>query len=175
VLASKACKPQHIMIGRFRPLLFGLVLGPIMALFGCKEKDRQKETAPGSDKYQVGQEWSYKTRPNESGSTLIITNIDEDSKLTKIISIYVKGLKIKNTLKPGGGVSTEFPHLPLSMQAMDKSVVKIINEKVELPQSSDGYHIWRDAFDKHQAGVFSIPVSECIDAAEAAMSASIKK
>ena len=37
--------------------------------------------------------------------------------------------------------------MPFSEQAIDKSVVKVLKEKVELPYFEDGYQAWRQAFD----------------------------
>ena len=116
-------------------------------------------------KYKVGQEWNYKTRKEEEGSTLKILKIEEYPKHGKIIHISIGGLKVGNP-DVEKGFANEFTHIPISEIALDKSVTKLKNEKVKLPDSIDGYSYWKKEFDQGIAGIFSISVYEIVDLME---------
>lgn len=116
-------------------------------------------------KYKVGQEWNYKTRKEEESSTLKILKIEEYPKHGKIIHISIGGLKVGNT-DVEKGFANEFTHIPISEIALDKSVTKLKNEKVKLPDSIDGYSYWKKEFDQGIAGIFSISVYEIVDLME---------
>ena len=47
-------------------------------------------------KYKPRQKWSYKTRPGEEDSYLIVLKVDKDPKLGNIIHIALRKLKMKN-------------------------------------------------------------------------------
>ena len=123
----------------------------------------QKE--PADPKYKVGQQWSYTARPGEEKSYLIIVKIDNDPKLGRIVHIALRGLKIKNPHSPDG-ISEEVNHMPFLESAIEKSGLKLLKEKVDLPEFEEGYQMWRQAHDAGKAGVFSVTVAEGIGAME---------
>lgn len=114
---------------------------------------------------KVGQKWSYSARPGEEASYFIIVKIDNDAKLGKIIHISMRGLKIKNPHSPDG-FSSDVGHLPFAEEAIRKSGLKLLKEKVDLPEFKDGYRMWREAFDSGRAGVYSITVAEAVGVME---------
>ena len=116
-------------------------------------------------KYQVGQVWSYKARLPDIGSTFTVVKVDSDDVLGNIIHISVLDLNLQNPRVPGG-VTREFPHLPMSEAAVDQSVVNLIGENAELPDYVEGYKVWRHGFDKQEAGIFTMTVAECLDIVE---------
>jgi len=116
-------------------------------------------------KYQAGQVWSYKARLPDIGSTLTVVKVDSDPVLGNIIHIGVLDLNLQNPRVPGG-ITREFPHLPMSEEAVDQSVVNLIDENAELPDYVEGYNVWRHAFDKQEAGIFTLTVAECLDIVE---------
>ena len=116
-------------------------------------------------KYKVGQMWSYKTRPNEKDSYFIIVKIDADPKLGNIIHIALRNLKMKNP-RSSDGFSDKANHLPFSEKSINESAVKILKEKVDLPDFEEGYQMWKEAFDQKRAGVYSITVAEAVDIME---------
>ena len=126
----------------------------------------QKE--PASSKYKVGQQWSYSARPGEEKSYLIIVKIDDDSKLGRIIHIAMRGLKMKNPRSPDG-FSEDVNHMPFMESALEKSGLKLLKEKVDLPDFEEGYQIWREAFDHQKAGAYSITVAEAVEIMEKAL------
>ncbi len=111
--------------------------------------------------FEVGQEWSYQTRPLESDSTFIVTRIDQGGPKGMIIHIYVKGLKMKNKLS-STGFNDHIVHLPCSEYALIASGLKLRDENVKLPDFKDGYLSWLKGFEEKKAGVFKIPLAEAI-------------
>ncbi len=50
--------------------------------------------------------------------------------------------------------------------ALEKSGLKLLKEKVDLPDFEEGYQMWRQAHDAGKAGAFSVTVAEGIGAME---------
>lgn len=119
-------------------------------------------------KYKPGQKWSYKTRPGEEDSYLIVLKVDKDAKLGNIIHIALRKLKMKNE-RSRDGVSEKVNHMPFSQAALDKSGLKLLEEKTELPDFAEGYQIWREAFDGERAGVYSMTVAAAVNVMEAGL------
>lgn len=122
----------------------------------------------GKSKYKVGQKWSYSARPGEERSYLIILKIDNDDKLGRIIHIAIRGLKIKNPRSPDG-LSDSVNHMPFSEAAIEKSGLRLLADKTDLPDYADGYRMWREAFDDGRAGIYTITVAEAVDVMEAVL------
>jgi hypothetical protein len=123
---------------------------------------------PADSKYKVGQQWSYSARPGEEKSYLIIVKIDDDPKLGRIIHIALRGLKMKNPHSPDG-FSEDVNHMPFLQDAIEKSGLKLMKEKVDLPDFEEGYGMWRKAFDEGRAGAYSITVAEAVVVMETAL------
>ena len=111
--------------------------------------------------YSEGQVWSYKTRPGEEKSTVLINKIETDEKLGKIYHISLLEVKVKNP-HIAGGFSTKLPHFPVSEETMTKSLVKLVSERSTNPDYVEGYNTWKAAFDAGEAGIFTISVSEIV-------------
>ncbi|WP_228410047.1 hypothetical protein [Chryseobacterium viscerum] len=142
-----------------RPFMkFYTLIAVILLLFsGCTKKN----------KYSVGQEWNYKTRPTEKNSILKILKIEEYPETGKVIHISVSGLKIKDTSSTTG-FAEKLTHIPVSEEALDKSVITLKNKTIKKPDTleMDGYIYWKKEFEKGNAGIFTMPVSEIIDSME---------
>ncbi|GHU32374.1 hypothetical protein FACS189497_13920 [Betaproteobacteria bacterium] len=115
-----------------------------------------------------GQVWSYKTREGEEESTVLINKVEQVPKLGKIFHISIFGVKVKNP-RISSGVSTELPHSPVSEETLRKSLKKLIRRSSPNPDYAEGYKTWKEAFDKGEAGVFTIDVAEIIDVIEKAI------
>lgn len=126
----------------------------------------QKE--PAESKYKVGQKWSYNARAGEEKSYLIIVKIDNDPRLGRIIHIALGDLKIKNRRAPDG-FSSNVDHMPFMESGLEKSGLKLLKDKVDLPDFKEGYGMWREAFDAGQAGAYSITVAEAVETIESAL------
>ena len=117
--------------------------------------------------YQPGQEWSYKTRPGEDGSTLIICKVESHAKMGNVIHVSLRGLNIKNPLQKTG-FSDVITHLPFTEEAMDKSVVKVLDQSARLPEDlqedfDQAYDDWRSAFEEGKANILGTGIAETLD------------
>ena len=145
-------------------VLISLLLSASVLVTG-QDMNQDKPTDP---KFNVGQKWSYKARPGEEGSYLIIVKIDNDAKVGRIVHIALRGLKIKNPRSPEG-ISDTVDHLPFAEAAIEKSALKLLKEKVDLPDYKEGYGMWREAFDAGQAGVYSLTIADAVNTLETAL------
>lgn len=131
-------------------------------LLGCGRKAREDAAPMTETKYKAGQVWSYQARQGEEGSHLYIVRVDPDEKLGVIYHIYVDGIRIKNPHSPSGN-QDHLPHSPVTKKTLDDSVTSLVTDHADtLPDISEGYAAWREAFDNNQGGVFTIPVKQIV-------------
>ena len=96
-----------------------------------------------AESYEVGQVWSYKTRPQEPNSTLMILRVDNSSgKLGTVIFIGLKELRVQH---PTGKVFPSMSPLPFTKEALDRSVIKLVGKTDQLMPSNFGYSKWQEA------------------------------
>ena len=119
-----------------------------------------KLTEVSDPKYKPGQVWSYATRPGEEQSTLTILRIEELSDKKRIVHIRVDHIRLKNCT--GGPEPDNAQHMPFAKEALDGSVIKIISKR-DIPDYRVGYQEWREAWDAHNAGFYTISVSAAVD------------
>lgn len=111
--------------------------------------------------YTEGQVWTYKSRPGEEKSTVLINKVETHEKLGKIFHISVNGVKVKNR-HIAGGISTDLPHFPVSEEALKKSLTKLVGKREPNPDHVEGYKTWKAEFDAGKAGIFTISISEIV-------------
>ena len=111
--------------------------------------------------FEEGQIWRYQTRPGEEASRLFIARIDRGIGTQTIYHIYLDGLKLKNPLYEGG-VQDHLPHAPVTRQSLETSVTELLEESATMPDIAEGYAAWLLAFEKGQAGVFTLPVNQIV-------------
>ncbi len=116
-----------------------------------------------------GQVWKYESREGEEDSRIIICLVEEDPKLGQIVHIHVANVRMKNKSAPNGFTST-IRHMPYDADALRDCLVELEQSNTETPPYQDGYHLWREAFDKSEGGIWTIPVSESISTMETMMS-----
>ncbi|WP_255991619.1 hypothetical protein [Chitinolyticbacter albus] len=121
--------------------------------------------------FAEGQLWSYKTRKGEENSRVLINKIETNAKLGKIYHISVLGVKVKNP-HIAGGISTDLPHFPVSAETLKKSLIKLNGKSQPNPDYQEGYKTWKNAFDKGEAGIFTIDVADIVDVVEQAINKS---
>jgi len=80
----------------------------------------------------------------------------------------MRGLKMKNRRSPDGS-SEDVDHMPFSEEAIEKSGLKLLKEKTELPDFEEGYRMWREAFDAGRAGIYTITVADAVNVMEATL------
>jgi hypothetical protein len=133
-----------------------------MLLAGCNSESPEPESRMEESKYKIGQVWNYNTREGEEASRVFIVRAEPDEKLGTIYHIYIDGLNIQNPHSESGS-QDHLPHSPVSEQTLDDSVTTLaIENDPNLPDVSEGYKTWREAFDKGEGGVFTIPVSQIV-------------
>ena len=119
-------------------------------------------------KYQVGQVWSYNTRPSEPDAKLTIVKIEGQDSIGNVIHVYVSNVKVKTSSNPDK-YSETISHMPFSEAAIDSSVTKQLGTATELPDFKEGYDEWRQSFNAGHAGVFSITVGKAVEYMETTM------
>jgi hypothetical protein len=118
--------------------------------------------------FAVGQVWTYHVRPGEEGSTLQINKIEEDPKLGQIFHISVFGVHLSNS-RLSIALAPDLPHLPVSRQTLDESVVALSSNPYRPVAYEQGYAQWRQAFDSGHAGIYTISISDLLSVAEKTM------
>lgn len=136
----------------------------------CKgqTKEENKDIEITSDKFKVGQIWKYSNRVGEDSSTLAVLKIEKYEKGDTIIHIRVNGVKIYSP-QSTSGYSDFIGHLPFSEKALSKSVVKIVGQINDLPDFSDGYTRWKEAWDSGKGGYWTVDVKEAIEGVDKAI------
>lgn len=107
-------------------------------------------------RFKPGQVWGYLTRDVEPHSTLTICKTEYDSPLGDVVHIAVNGLRIKNPRTPNYGET--IGHLPITAEALARSVTTCIGLAEDLPDFEEGYQIWR----QDHGGVFTSSVAHCV-------------
>lgn len=93
--------------------------------------------------------------------------METHAKLGVVVHVTLNGLSIKNPRAPGG-VTTVASHLPLTEEALNRSLVEL-EGIAEIPDYRAGYDMWRKEFDRGDAGVFTLTIAEAVDAMEIAL------
>jgi hypothetical protein len=124
------------------------------------------ETA--SSKFKVGEVWKYDTRPGEDSSVLTILKIEKYEKGDTIIHIRVDGINLYNPNLPGNN-STYIGHMPYSEKAITNSATKLVGQNNNLPDFSEGYNQWKQAWDDGKGGYWTIDLKEAIEGMDSVM------
>lgn len=111
--------------------------------------------------FQAGQRWTYRTRPGEDTSTVLILRRDDEPNGTAL-HVALDGLRLGNPHLPGG-VQMELGHAPVTADALRASVLELIQVNAPLPADEGGYRQWREAADRGEAGVFTLTLAEILD------------
>lgn len=127
--------------------------------------------ATATAEYAVGQVWNYKTRKGEEDSKIVIAKIDENEKLGRIYHLYIEGIKLKTP----NGIQNNLPHSPVSKKTLDASVKTLVETRQSVPDITEGYNTWKQAFYSGQGGVFDIPVAKIIEYVESVVNQSQKE
>lgn len=120
-----------------------------------------REGTAGEGRFEDRQVWRYRTRAGEEGSRVVVGRVERWERLGVVVHVRLTGLRLANP-RIAGGLSGTIDHLPLSEQALGDSVLELTTEPPDLAGFEDGYASWREAFDRGQAGVFSVPLPEVL-------------
>ena len=121
-----------------------------------------------SEKFKVRQVWKYANRNGEDSSTLTILEIEKYEKGDTIIHIRVDNVKL-NSPQSATGYTNFIGHLPYSEIAISKSVTSLVGQNENLPDFSEGYNQWKEAWDNGKAGYWTIELKEAIDGIDKAL------
>jgi hypothetical protein len=117
-----------------------------------------------AENYEVGQIWSYKTRPQEPNSTLMILRIDNTSKLGQVVFVGLKELRVQH---PSGKVFPSMSPLPFTKAALDQSVIKLVGKADKPMPSNFGYMKWKEAQASGKTPpTYAKPVAEIVNGLE---------
>lgn len=105
--------------------------------------------------FKAGSVWRYRTRPQEQESTLTILAVEGT-----ICHIRIDDINLRNK-NVAGGIQSYFPHVPISLEALQASVTEQI-DNTEITEMPDGYTVWQE----QQGGVFSLDVAEILTVIE---------
>jgi hypothetical protein len=150
--------------------LFIFMAGLLSLFSGCKgqTKEKSKDIETTSDKFKVGQVWKYNNRLGEDSSTLIILKIEKYEKDATIIHIRVDGIKLYNP-NVAGRYSDFIGHLPFSEKTISKSVTRLVGQNNNLPDFSEGYNQWKEAWDNGKGGYWTVDLKEAIEGMDSVM------
>jgi hypothetical protein len=145
---------------RPRLLVACLAMSLTPLLNGCSQSDHAPQA---HSRYHAGERWSYKTRDGEEKSTLVIGSVEAaprekatDGKT--IVHISIEGLKLAG---PEGSVLDHIGHLPLSQEAVDRSVTALVGQNaVPASDYGAGYEYWKSA---GSGGVFGMTVKQAVN------------
>jgi hypothetical protein len=119
-------------------------------------------------RFAAGQVWSYHTRPGEEDSRLTVVKVEPNERLGTLVHVRLDGVAQKNPHAPDG-VSRVVHHMPFAEAAIERSVVELLDSGPTPTSWEEGYRLWREAFDKGKAGVFTITVAESVSFCEEAL------
>lgn len=151
-----------------RRLFFFLLI--LLLLAACSEAPTLEDGI--SNSYQVGDEWTYFTRPGEGLSSFIVTKIDEtmlNGEETIIIHIAVVELAMEH---PDGGQVTAVPHLPITEAALNRSASQLFDTVDPIPQEYlDAYDNWAERYESGDAFVFQTSIANALNQIQVSLSA----
>ena len=144
--------------------------GLLSFLLSCtgQTKDKKQNIDINSDRFKVGQVWKFDNRIGEDSATLTILKIEKYEKGDTIIHIRVDGVKMYNP-KVASGYSNDIGHLPFSQKSIEKSVTKLVGQKDRLPDFSEGYSQWKEAWDNGKGGYWTVKIKEAIEGVDSIM------
>lgn len=107
-------------------------------------------------KYDVGQRWSYRTREQDVGSTLLIGHVQKGPLKPPVIHVMVDGI-----VSPHAADPIVIGHMPFSKKAINASVLELVETGAQVKaEFEDGISTWKS----QKGGVFDLTVSEAVDA-----------
>jgi ribosomal protein S1 len=115
-----------------------------------------------AEKFKTGQIWKYINRAGEDGSVLTILKIEKYDTGDTILHIRVDGVKIYSP-QSATGYSSFIGHLPFSEKSISASVTELAGQNNNLPDFSEGYNQWKEAWDNGKAGYWTIDLKDAID------------
>jgi hypothetical protein len=139
------------------------VLGAALISCGKPGDDAPHPAIPS--RYSPGGEYSFAGRSVDPGARFIVLHVDSHPKDGNIVHVAIHGIKIKNPQAPTG-FAENVQHLPIAEAALEKSGPKLIRAGAPVPEFKEAYQLWRKPFDQGKAGIWTMPLAECLEAME---------
>ena len=117
------------------------ILWVCSTMIGCGEQPATPKTTEGHG-YLAGQVWTYRTRPGEEASRLVILKVDPHETLGHIIHVRIEGVSFAYA-KASDTDAGVIPFLPFTQDAITRSVIDLITSRTNLPDFSDEYEVWK--------------------------------
>ena len=118
--------------------------------------------------FQAGQLWSYHNRPGEIDSRILVLKVDPDEKLGFVVHVFIDKVVLQCPQVPTGVVDT-VSHAPFAEEFLKTSVRDLTATGKPLPPFQEVCANWRQAYDKGEAGAWSVSVAECLESLQKAM------
>ncbi|QDE38404.1 hypothetical protein FIV34_03910 [Luteibacter pinisoli] len=121
--------------------------------------------------YTPGQAWTYRTRPGEEDSRVVIRKMDIEPEDGEVFHVSILGVKLRNHKVPGG-LQPAMHHAAVLRATLEKSLLEHVGDGDAGEQWKDGYAVWRQAYDNGDAGVFDLSVADILGYIEMVVAAS---
>jgi len=154
-------------------LYYYAIFGSASLLMACQSPAVKKNITSTADtimqqRLKPGQIWKYHNRKEEDSSTCTILKIEKyeakQADLT-LVHIRVDGVRISSPGSPGGYISS-VQHFPCSEECILSSVTEMVGTTPTLPEFSEGYKTWKEAWDAGEAGYFTAPLKDILEGIE---------
>ncbi len=137
---------------------------PALLAWGCGKSSEDAVPAGPPSKYVVGSEYSFKARPSEEKARFLVLRVDPHQ-VGPIVHIALEGVHLKNPKAPTG-FTDQVRHLPIVESALDKSGPQLLRSGLPVPDFQAAYEPWKKSFAKRKAGLWTIPLADCLQALE---------
>ena len=106
----------------------------------------------------AGQEWSYRSRSQDTLSTVVIGQLENHPDLGRIVHCLVRNVYLSDSEAVGGASLNQLSHIPISEAAFRDSLIEKIAEGIDWSEMNEGVRTWREA----SGGVFSVSLKEVV-------------
>jgi hypothetical protein len=131
----------------------------VIALSAARDAFRL-ESVQRSGRYEVGQRWSIKARPQDPQPAIVIGRIDRKAD-GEVVHVSVFGVKVADHRTPGRFYS-DLSFVPLTRKSLDASVITLQGAGKTASRFETGYREWREA----DTLPFDIPVETYLELVE---------
>ncbi len=136
---------------------------PFIDLSAFKRSRNPLQQKSPEQKFQPGAVWTYKTRPGEKDSRIWVRFVERFGDNETAVHVSITNVRITGRSEP-----MFVSHMPFQERALSECVIEIADEKQtwtgEHDHFGEGFYMWFDAFEQGQAGLFTIPVHEALEA-----------
>lgn len=109
---------------------------------------------------KVGDKYSFKIDGTHPDPFFIVCNIEILNGI-EVVNIYIDGLNFQNPNLPTQIIHT-ISHAPAEKYALERSDIALLDSNVPLPDYSEGYSVWKEAYENGEAGYFKSSPSKIV-------------